>query len=216
MRFSDFKTNEYRALIGGELFEPHEENPMLGWRGASRYYDKRFQPAFEMECKAIKRVREEFGLKNVQVMIPFCRTVEEGKRVIDLMKKFGLERRKDDLKVYIMCEIPSNVILAEKFLEICDGFSIGSNDLTQCLLGIDRDNAEIAHIANEFHEASKKMIQKVIEICNKKGKYIGICGDAPSTINGFAEFLIECKIQAISLSPDAVMKTVLRLAKMKE
>lgn len=215
VRFSDFKTNEYRALIGGELFEPHEENPMLGWRGASRYYDKRFQPAFEMECKAIKRVREEFGLKNVQVMIPFCRTIEEGKKVIDLMKKFGLERGKDNLKVYIMCEIPSNVILAEKFLEICDGFSIGSNDLTQCLLGIDRDNAEIAHIANEFHEASKKTIQKVIEICNKKRKYIGICGDAPSTIDGFAEFLIECKIQAISLSPDAVMKTILRLAKMK-
>lgn len=213
VRFSDFKTNEYRALIGGELFEPQEENPMLGWRGASRYYDPIFQPAFEMECKAIKRVREEFALKNVQVMIPFCRTVEEAQKVIELMKKFGLERGKDGLKVYIMCEIPSNVILAEKFLEICDGFSIGSNDLTQCLLGIDRDNAKISQIANEFHEASKEMIKKVIEICNKKGKYIGICGDAPSTIEGFAEFLMDCGIQAISLSPDAVMKTILRLTK---
>lgn len=213
VRFSDFKTNEYRALIGGELFEPQEENPMLGWRGASRYYDPIFQPGFEMECKAIKRVREEFALKNVQVMIPFCRTVEEAQKVIELMKKFGLERGKDGLKVYIMCEIPSNVILAEKFLEICDGFSIGSNDLTQCLLGIDRDNAKISQIANEFHEASKEMIKKVIEICNKKGKYIGICGDAPSTIEGFAEFLMDCGIQAISLSPDAVMRTILRLTK---
>ena len=216
VRFSDFKTNEYRALIGGELFEPHEENPMIGWRGASRYYDEKFQPAFEMECKAIKRVREVFGLKNVAVMIPFCRTVEEGKKVLELMKKFGLERGKDKLKVYIMCEIPSNVILAEKFLEICDGLSIGSNDLTQCLLGIDRDNAKISLIANEFHQASKEMIKRAIEACNKMGKYSGICGDAPSSIEGFAEFLIDCGIQTISLSPDAVLKTIFRLAKIRK
>jgi len=215
VRFSDFKTNEYRQLIGGELFEPQEANPMLGWRGASRYYDPKFQPAFEMECKAIKKVREEFGLKNVAVMIPFCRTPEEAKKVLDLMKKFGLERGKDGLKVYIMCEIPSNVILAEKFLEITDGFSIGSNDLTQCLLGMDRDNALIASIANETHEAVKLMIKKVIKICRKMKKYSGICGDIPSTDIEFARFLMEEGIESMSLSPDAVMKTILGLAKKK-
>jgi pyruvate,water dikinase len=211
VRFSDFKTNEYKALIGGELFEPDEANPMLGWRGASRYYDEKFQPAFEMECKAIKKVREEFGLKNVATMIPFCRTPEEAEKVLDLMKKFGLERGRDNLKVYIMCEIPSNFILAEKFLKITDGFSIGSNDLTQCLLGMDRDNAKLAPIANEFQEASQIAIKRAIKVCNKMGKYSGICGDAPSTIEGFAEFLIECGIKTISLSPDAVMKILIRL-----
>jgi pyruvate,water dikinase len=213
VRFSDFKTNEYAALIGGNLFEPQESNPMLGWRGASRYYDERFQPAFRMECQAIKKAREEFGLKNIVAEIPFCRTVEEAKKVLDLMKKFGLEKGKNNLKVIMMCEIPSNVILAEKFLEIFDGYSIGSNDLTQCLLGMDRDNSQIAFIADEFHEASRKMIKEVIKICNKMGKYSGICGDAPSTIEGFAEFLIDCGIQSVSLSPDAVMKTILRLMK---
>ena len=216
VRFSDFKTNEYRALVGGELFEPEEENPMLGWRGASRYYDEKFQPAFEMECQAIKRVREVFGLKNVAVMIPFCRTPEEAKKVLDLMKKFGLERGKDNLKVYIMCEIPSNVILAEEFLKLCDGFSIGSNDLTQCLLGIDRDNAKIAQIANETHAAVKQMISKVIKICNRMRKYSGICGDIPSTDIEFARFLVKEKIQSMSLSPDAVMKTILGLSKKKK
>jgi pyruvate,water dikinase len=216
VRFSDFKTNEYRALIGGHLFEPHEENPMLGWRGASRYYDLKFQPAFEMECKAIKKVREKFGLKNVVVMIPFCRTPKEAKKVLNLMKKFGLERRKNELKVYIMCEIPSNVILAEEFLKITDGFSIGSNDLTQCTFGLDRDNATISHVANEFHEGSKRMIKRAIKACRKMKKYSGICGDAPSTIEGFAEFLIDCGIEAISLSPDAVMKTIARLLKKKK
>jgi len=215
VRLSDLKTNEYRALIGGELFEPEEENPMLGWRGASRYYDLKFQPAFEMECQAIKRAREIFGLKNIVVMIPFCRTPEEAKKVLELMKKFGLERGKDGLKVYIMCEIPSNVILAKEFLEITDGFSIGSNDLTQCLLGLDRDNAQIAFIANEFHSASQAMIKKAIEACKEMGKYSGICGDAPSTIEGFAEFLIDCGIQSISLSPDAVIRTILRLSNSK-
>jgi pyruvate,water dikinase len=215
LRFSDLKTNEYRALIGGELFEPKEENPMLGWRGASRYYDRNFQPAFEMECKAIKRAREVFGLKNIKVMVPFCRTPEEGEKVIKLMERFGMEREKDGLKVYVMCEIPSNVILAEQFLEIFDGMSIGSNDLTQLILGRDRDNASLAKIGNEFNEASKEMIERVIKICREKKKYIGICGDAPSTIPGFAEFLIEAGIGTISLSPDAVIKTILRLARFK-
>ena len=215
VRFSDFKTNEYRALVGGELFEPEEQNPMIGWRGASRYYDPRFKNAFELECLAIKRVREVFGLKNVQVMIPFCRTPEEAKKVLETMKEFGLERGKDGLKVYIMCEIPSNVILAEKFLELCDGFSIGSNDLTQCLLGIDRDNANLAKVGDERNEAVKEMIKRVIKICKEKGKYIGICGDIPSTDPDYALWLAKEGIEAISLSPDAVMKTILHFLKVK-
>jgi pyruvate,water dikinase len=211
VRFSDFKSNEYRQLIGGELFEPEEANPMLGWRGASRYYDPKFQPAFEMECKAIKRVREEFGLKNIWVMVPFCRTPEEGKKVLELMKKFGLERGKDGLKVICMCEIPSNVILAERFLEIFDGFSIGSNDLTQLVLGLDRDSALVSRVGNEMDESVKEMVKRVVEICQKKKKYCGICGDAPSTYPEFAKFLVNLKIPTISLSPDAVMKTILNL-----
>ena len=213
VRLSDLKTNEYRALIGGELFEPEEQNPMLGWRGASRYYDEKFKPAFEMECRAIKRARDRLGLKNIWLMIPFCRTPEEGKKVLDLLSKNGLKKGKDGLKIIVMCEIPSNVVLAEKFLEIFDGMSIGSNDLTQLILGMDRDNAYLGFIADEFNEASKEMIKKVIKICRQKKKYIGICGDAPSTIPGFAKFLIESGIEAISLSPDAVIKTILNLSK---
>ena len=212
VRFSDFKTNEYRNLIGGELFEETETNPMLGFRGACRYLDEKFQPAFKMECKAIKRVRDSFGLKNVNVMVPFCRTVEEGRRVLGLMNKFGLKKGKD-LKVYVMCEIPSNVILAEEFLEIFDGMSLGSNDLTQLILGIDRDNAKIAYIGDERNEAVKEMIQKAIRICRQKKKYSGICGDAPSTFPAFAQFLVEEGIESISLSPDVVIKTILNLAK---
>jgi len=216
VRMSDLKTNEYRALIGGEFFEPEEQNPMMGLRGASRYYDEKFKPAFEMECRAIKRAREIFGLKNIWLMIPFCRTPEEGKKVLDLLSKNGLKKGKDDLKIIVMCEIPSNVILAEKFLKIFDGMSIGSNDLTQLILGIDRDNAYLGHIADEFNEASKEMIKKVIKICRQKKKYIGICGDAPSTIPGFAKFLIDSGITTISLSPDAVIKTILRLSGKKQ
>jgi pyruvate,water dikinase len=215
VRFSDFKTNEYAQLVGGELFEPKEENPMLGWRGASRYYDPRFAPAFGMECLAIKRVRDVFGLKNVSVMIPFCRTPEEGKKVLDLMKKYGLKKGKDGLKVYVMCEIPSNVILADEFLEIFDGMSIGSNDLTQLTLGMDRDNAQIAHIGDERNEAIKRLIREVIQKCKQKKKYVGICGDAPSTFIEFAEFLEKEGIEAMSLSPDAVIKTILKLSKKK-
>ncbi len=214
VRFSDFKTNEYRQLIGGELFEPeNESNPMLGWRGASRYYDPRFKPAFLMECEAIKRARDVFGLKNIKVMVPFCRTIEEGQKVLDLMKKAGLEKGKDGLEVFVMAELPSNVILAKEFLKIFDGMSIGSNDLTQLSLGLDRDNAGIAHIGDERNEAIKKMILSVISICKKKNKYCGICGQAPSDFPEFAKFLIKNGIESISLNPDSVIKTILTLSK---
>ncbi len=213
VRFSDFKTNEYAQLIGGENYEPKEENPMLGWRGASRYYDKKFIPAFKMECEAIKRVRNTFGLKNVALMVPFCRTPEEGKKVLALMKKFKLEKGKDDLKVYVMCEIPSNIMLVDEFLDVFDGMSIGSNDLTQLTMGMDRDNAEIAHIADERNEAVKIMLRKVIKRCRERKKYVGICGEAPSTFPEFAEFLAKEKIETMSLSPDAVIKTLLKIAK---
>ncbi len=215
VRFSDFKTNEYETLIGGKLYEPKEENPMIGWRGCSRYYDEKFKPAFKLECLALRKAREEFGLKNIQVMLPFCRTPEEARKVMAIMDGEGLKRGVDNLKVYIMCEIPSNVILAEEFLEICDGFSIGSNDLTQCLMGMDRDNAIIAPIANETNETVKRMIKQVIEKCNQMGKYSGICGDAPSSLPEFAQFLIDCKIKSISLSPDAVIKTLINLSNKK-
>lgn len=215
VRLSDFKTKEYRGLIGGEAFEEEEANPMLGFRGASRYLDKDFQPAFRMECQAIKKVREEFGLKNIVIMIPFCRTVEEGKKVVSLMKKFGLEKGKDGLKVIVMCEIPSNVILAEEFLKVFDGMSIGSNDLTQLTLGIDRDNARIAYIGDERNQAVKEMISRVIKLCRQKKKYCGICGQAPSDFPEFAEFLVKEGIESISLNPDTVIKTILNLAKTK-
>jgi len=213
VRLSDFKTNEYAALVGGKIFEPEESNPMLGWRGASRYYDEKFRPAFEMECQAIKKVREVFGLKNIWAMIPFCRTVEEGKKVLDLMAKNGLKRGEDGLKVIVMCEIPSNVILADKFLEIFDGMSIGSNDLTQLVLGLDRDSAQVAKVGDERNEAVKEMIAKVIQECKKRKKYCGICGQAPSDYLKFAEFLVKEGIESMSLNPDTVIKTILAVAK---
>ncbi|MBU3964659.1 phosphoenolpyruvate synthase [Patescibacteria group bacterium] len=216
VRFSDFKTNEYAQLIGGKEYEPIEENPMIGWRGASRYYDEKYAPAFGMECEAIKRVRDIFGLKNVSVMVPFCRTPEEGARVIELMKKFGLKQEKDGLKIYVMCEIPSNVILADKFLDIFDGMSIGSNDLTQLTMGIDRDNAQIAHIADERNEAVKESLKIVIKKCLARKKYVGICGEAPSTFPDFAEFLAKEGIESMSLSPDAVVKTLISLKDKKQ
>jgi len=208
VRFSDFKTNEYRNLIGGELYEQKEENPMLGFRGACRYLNERFQPAFEMECEAIKKVRDIFGLKNVSVMVPFCRTIKEGEAIRNLIKGFGLI----DIKVYVMCEIPSNVILADKFLEIFDGMSIGSNDLTQLILGLDRDNAEISFIGDERDMAVKEMVKRVIGICKEKKKYCGICGQAPSDFLEFAEFLIKEGIESISLNPDKIIKTILKLS----
>jgi len=213
VRFSDFKSNEYAQLVGGELFEPTESNPMLGWRGASRYYDEKFLPAFKMECQAMKRAREIFGLKNIWAMVPFCRTVEEGAKVLNLIKKFRLEKGKNDLKVIVMCEIPSNVILADKFLDIFDGMSIGSNDLTQLVLGLDRDSALVARVGDERNEAVKEMVKRVIEVCKKRKKYVGICGEAPSNFPDFAEFLVEQGIESISLNPDSVIKTIIKIAK---
>jgi pyruvate,water dikinase len=215
VRFSDFKTNEYRQLVGGELYEPQEENPMIGWRGASRYYHPAFAPAFALEVKAIKKVREEMGLTNVQVMVPVCRTVEEGKKVIGLMGKYGL-KRKGGFKIYVMCEIPSNVILADRFLDIFDGMSIGSNDLTQMTLGLDRDGIDrIKGVGNENDESVKTLISQVIKKCNARKKYVGICGQAPSDYPDFAKFLVEEGIQSISLNPDSVVKTILYLSKNK-
>jgi pyruvate,water dikinase len=214
VRFSDFKTNEYRQLVGGELYEPQEENPMLGWRGASRYYHPLFAQAFQLELEAIKKVRQEMGLTNVQIMVPFCRTPEEGKRVRDLIKKAGL--LKDGLKVYVMCEIPANILRAEEFLDVFDGMSIGSNDLTQLVLGIDRDgNERIRSIANETDVAVKKMISEIIKLCRAKGKYIGICGQAPSDIPEFARYLAKEGIESMSLNPDSVIKTLIEFGKRK-
>lgn len=214
LRLSDLKSNEYRALIGGELFEPEEANPMLGFRGASRYYDPKFKPAFKMECEAIKRARDSFGLKNIKVMVPFCRTLEEGKKVLNLMKEYGLERGKNGLEVYVMAEIPSNIILADKFLDIFDGMSIGSNDLTQLVLAVDRDSALVARVGDERNEAVKEMIARLIRTCKKRKKYLGICGEAPSYFPEFAKFLVEEGIESISLNPDSVIKTTLHLARL--
>lgn len=214
IRFSDFKTNEYRTLLGGEFYEPKEENPMLGWRGASRYYHPQFKEAFGLECKALQKVRDEMGLVNVVPMIPFCRTVEEAQRVINIMKEYGLNRAKDrTLKIYMMCEIPSNVVLAEEFLKIFDGMSIGSNDLAQLTLGLDRDSSIVNSVANENNEAVKELIRRVIRTARKKKKYIGICGQAPSDFPDFAKFLVREKISSISLLPDTVIKTIMFLAK---
>ena len=213
VRFSDFKTNEYKNLVGGNPFEGEENNPMIGFRGACRYIDSSFQPAFKMECLAIKRVREVFGLTNVAVMVPFCRTVEEGKKVVELIREFGLP--KSEMPVYVMCEIPSNVILIDQFLEVFDGMSIGSNDLTQLTLGLDRDNGGLAYIGNEKNEAVKELIKKVIRTCKEKGKYCGICGQAPSDYPEFAEFLMKEGIESISLNADTVIKTILSLGKAK-
>jgi pyruvate,water dikinase len=211
VRLSDFKTNEYADLIGGRAYEPTEENPMLGFRGASRYYNPRYQAGFALECRAMKRVRDEMGLKNVKLMVPFCRTVEEGRKVIAEMTKNGLQRGEDGLEIYVMCEIPSNVILAEEFAEIFDGFSIGSNDLTQLILGVDRDSEIVADIFDERNPAVKKMIADVIAVCRKKNRKIGICGQAPSDYPEFAQFLVEQRIDSISLNPDTVLKTTLAI-----
>lgn len=215
IRFSDFKTNEYRALAGGELYEPHEENPMLGWRGASRYYDPAFAAAFALECRAIKKVRDEMGLQNVVPMIPFCRTPEEGRRVVETMAHNGLDRARDHtLKIYMMCEIPSNVLQIDQFLDTFDGMSIGSNDLTQLTLGMDRDSSLISHIANENNESVKSLIRMAIRACRRRGKYIGICGQAPSDYPEFAEFLAAEGIESISLNSDSIIPLRMRLAKL--
>lgn len=206
LRFSDFKTNEYAHLLGGEAFEPREENPMLGWRGASRYYHPGYKDGFLLECAAVKRVRETFGLTNLQVMVPFCRTPEEGRKVLDAMREGGLVQGQDDLKVFVMAELPSNVILAEEFAAIFDGFSIGSNDLTQLTLGIDRDSDRIAPLFDERHEAVKRPIADLIRRARAAGRPVGICGQAPSDHPDFAAFLVGCGIDSISLTPDAVLR----------
>ena len=213
VRLSDFKSNEYANLIGGKKYEPLEENPMLGYRGAARYIDKNFQDCFELECMAIKKVREQMGLKNVQIMIPFVRTLNQAQEVITILKKFGLERGVDDLKVIMMCEIPSNVILAEQFLEHFDGFSIGSNDLTQLTLGLDRDSGLIAQDFDERDPAVMALLEQVIKVCKQKNKYIGICGQGPSDHPDFAKWLVAQGIDSISLNPDTVLQTWLFLAK---
>ncbi len=226
VRFSDFKTNEYRTLVGGEAYEPEEENPMIGWRGASRYYDPKFKPAFLLECKAIKKVRDEIGLRNVIPMVPFCRTTEEAMSTLEIMASAGIttnyiaEKRglakKNITPVYVMCEIPSNVLLADKFLDIFDGMSIGSNDLTQLALGLDRDSGIVSHVANENNPAVRKLIREVIKKCRARKKYIGICGQAPSDYPEFADFLVGEGIESISLNSDTVIPTTIRIAKQEK
>ncbi len=215
VRLADFRSNEYADLVGGREFEPEERNPMIGWRGASRYCDPEYRPAFDLECQALKQVRDEMGLNNVKVMVPFCRTVEEGKQVIKALADNGLKQGKNGLEIYVMCEIPSNVILADKFAEIFDGFSIGSNDLTQLTLGLDRDSGLIAHVGDENNEAVRRMIADVIKTAKKYKRKIGICGQAPSDFPDFAKFLVKHKIDSISLNPDVIISTTMALAKIK-
>jgi pyruvate,water dikinase len=219
VRLSDFKTNEYANLIGGAEYEPKEDNPMIGWRGASRYYSEKFLPAFELECEAFRRVRDDMKLTNLKVMIPFCRTLEEGKEVIKIMAAHGLKQGKNDLEVYVMAEIPANIILAREFAALFDGFSIGSNDLTQLTLGIDRDagNAlKVAGVSNEKNDAVKTLIQYLIKVARETKTKVGICGQAPSDFPDFAEWLVECGINSISLIPDTVIKTTIAVNKKEE
>ena len=211
VRLSDFKSNEYANLIGGHLYEPVESNPMIGWRGASRYYDPRYKAAFELECKALLKARNDMGLTNIKLMVPFCRTPEEGRRVIEVLREFGLVQGENGLEVYVMCEIPSNVISADAFCDVFDGFSIGSNDLTQLTLGLDRDSDLVAHIYDERNEAVKTLIKMVIATAKRRGRKIGICGQAPSDFPDFATFLVEQGIDSISLVSDTVVKTRLAI-----
>jgi pyruvate,water dikinase len=213
VRMSDFKSNEYSRLIGGELYEPKEENPMLGFRGASRYIADSFRECFELECRAMTRVRDQMGLTNVEIMIPFVRTVDEARQVIDLLAKNGLERGRNGLRVIMMCEIPSNALLADQFLEYFDGFSIGSNDMTQLTLGLDRDSGIVAGQFDERDPAVKQMLHLAIQACRRANKYVGICGQGPSDHPDLAEWLSDEGISAISLNPDAVVDTWLYLGK---
>ncbi|WP_297922945.1 phosphoenolpyruvate synthase [Metallibacterium sp.] len=215
VRLSDFKSNEYANLIGGSAYEPHEENPMIGFRGASRYVDPGFRASFALECRAMRRVREDMGLQNAWVMIPFVRTLEEGRKVIEVLAENGLERGKHGLKIIMMCELPSNALLADEFLEIFDGFSIGSNDLTQLTLGLDRDSAVVAHLFDERNAAVKKLLAMAISTARAKGKYVGICGQGPSDHPDLADWLMDQGIESMSLNPDTVVDTWLRLAKRK-
>lgn len=212
VRMSDFKSNEYFNLVGGYQYEPDEENPMLGFRGASRYVSEEFRDCFALECEAIKRVRNKMGLTNVEIMIPFIRTVEEGQQVIDLLAEEGLKQGENGLRVIMMCELPSNALLADKFLDIFDGFSIGSNDLTQLTLGLDRDSGLIAHLFEERNEAVKALLSMAIQTAKKRGKYVGICGQGPSDHEDFAAWLVKEGIDSVSLNPDTVVETWLYLA----
>ncbi|MBS1583060.1 MAG: phosphoenolpyruvate synthase [Bacteroidetes bacterium] len=216
VRFSDFKSNEYKNLLGGEHFEPEEENPMIGWRGASRYYSDAYREAFGLECKAIRRVREKMGLKNVVVMVPFCRTVEELRKVTAVMGEYGLQRGKEGLELYLMAEIPSNIILAEEFAQHIDGFSIGSNDLTQLTLGLDRDSALVSHIYDERNEAVKGMLRMLIGTAKRTRTKVGICGQGPSDFPDFAQFLVELGIDTISVTPDSLLKTRRAIAEVEQ
>jgi pyruvate,water dikinase len=212
VRLSDFKSNEYANLIGGQVYEPLEENPMLGFRGASRYVDETFRPCFELECRALKRVREEMGLDNVWVMVPFVRTLEEAEQVVKLLADNGLRSGDRGLKVIMMCELPTNAVLADRYLEFFDGMSIGSNDMTQLTLGLDRDSAVIAHLFDERDDAVKTMLHLAIQACRKAGKYIGICGQGPSDHPDLARWLLDEGIESMSLNPDTVVETWLFLA----
>ena len=216
VRTSDFKSNEYAQLLGGELFEPDEENPMIGFRGASRYYSPEYREGFELECRALKKAREEIGMRNIIVMIPFCRTLDEADRVLEVMAENGLRRGEDGLEVYVMAEIPSNIILAREFAQRFDGFSIGSNDLTQLVLGVDRDSEQLAELFDERNPAVKSMIKQLIEVAHQEGRKVGICGQGPSDHPDFAEFLVECGIDSISLTPDSVIRTKKRIAEIEK
>jgi pyruvate, water dikinase len=218
VRLSDFKTNEYANLVGGYMYEPEEHNPMIGWRGASRYYDKKYQPAFELECKAIKKCRDEMGLTNIKPMVPFCRTPDEGRKVIKIMSEQGLKQGENGLQVYVMAEIPSNVVVADQFADVFDGFSIGSNDLTQLTLGLDRDSDLVAHLFDERNDAVERLISQLIKTAHdhKPWRKVGICGQGPSDFPDFASFLVECGIDSISLNPDTVIKTRLQIAKTEQ
>ncbi len=216
VRMSDFKSNEYRKLVGGKQYEPEEENPMLGFRGASRYVSDDFKECFAMECEALKKVRDEMGLTNVEIMIPFVRTLREAKEVNDRLEEHGLKRGKNGLRLNMMCEIPSNAVLADQFLEYFDGFSIGSNDLTQLTLGLDRDSGLIAHFFDERDPAVKKLLSMAIKACREKGAYVGICGQGPSDHPDLAQWLMEEGIESISLNPDTVVNTWRKLAAAKK
>jgi pyruvate,water dikinase len=211
VRLSDFKSNEYASLIGGQYFEPKEENPMLGFRGASRYYNERYSEGFRLECLAMKRVRDDMGLTNLIIMVPFCRRVDEGERVLAEMAKNGLKRGENGLQFYVMCEIPNNVILVDEFSRLFDGFSIGSNDLTQLVLGVDRDSALVAHDFDERDPGVMKMISMAIQGARRNQRHSGLCGQAPSDYPEFAEFLVKEGIDSVSITPDAVMKVTLNL-----
>ena len=216
VRMSDFKSNEYYNLLGGKYFEPKEENPMIGWRGASRYYSEEYEYAFGMECKAIKRAREKMGLKNITVMIPFCRTVEELEKVYKVMNKYGLKRGEDGLKIFLMAELPSNILMAEEFSQLIDGFSIGSNDLTQLTLGLDRDSSLVAHVYDERNPAVKRFISNLIKVAKENNTKVGICGQGPSDYPDFAQFLVESGIDSISVTPDSILKTIKAVSKIEK